>query len=111
MGMRNARNVDSKHIGCVSDVSITILPVNNASIRRDSDIMDMANILQKIIIRILSVAAKKPVKKEVGKQKSTIKITIIDIPETLLERIWHYWLPGVLTAVLTFWICLRTMSI
>jgi len=92
-------------------VSITILPVNNASIRRDSDIMDMANILQKIIIRILSVAAKKPVKKEVGKQKSTIKITVIDIPETLLECIWHCWLPGILVVALAFWICLRTISI
>ena len=73
--------------------------------------MSKVNVLQKTIPYILSVAAKKPVKKEVSKQKSTIKITVIDIPETLLERIWHYWLPGVLTAVLTFWICLRTMSI
>ena len=69
------------------------------------------NTLQGVILHVLSVAAKKPIKKEVGKQKSAIKITIIDIPEIFLERIWHYWLPGVLTAVLTFWICLRTMSI
>jgi len=73
--------------------------------------MDMANILQKIIIRILSVAAKKPIKKEVGKQKSAIKITVIDIPETLLECIWHYWLPGILVVALVFWICLKTISI
>jgi len=73
--------------------------------------MSKVNILQKTILYILSVAAKKPIKKEVGKQKSTIKITIIDIPETLLERIWHYWLPGILVVALAFWICLKTISI
>ena len=73
--------------------------------------MSKVNVLQKTILYILSVAAKKPIKKEVGKQKSTIKITIIDIPETLLERIWHYWLPGILVVALAFWICLKTISI
>jgi len=69
------------------------------------------NTLQGVILHVLSVAAKKPIKKEVGKQKSAIKITAINIPETLLERIWHYWLPGILVVALAFWICLKTISI
>jgi len=73
--------------------------------------MRTGNVLQKIIIYIFSLAAKKPIKKEVGKQKSAIKITIIDIPETFLEYIWHCWLPGILVVALAFWICLKTISI
>jgi len=69
----------------------------------------VVNILQKTIIYILSVAAKKPVKKEVSKQKSTIKITVIDIPETLLERI-RYWLPGVLVIIPTIFICYKIVT-
>jgi len=72
--------------------------------------MSKINTLQKTILYILSVAAKKPIKKEVGKQKSTIKITIIDIPETLLECIWHYWLPGVLVIIPTIFICYKIVT-
>ena len=68
------------------------------------------NILQGVILHVLSVAAKKPIKKEVGKQKSAIKITIIDIPEIFLERIWHYWLPGTLVIVPTIFICYKIVT-
>ena len=67
------------------------------------------NTLQGVILHVLSVAAKKPIKKEVGKQKSAIKITAINIPETLLERI-RYWLPGVLVIIPTIFICYKIVT-